>query len=359
LFLRCQGEADKEVFFDGEDFDCMLTSIEEMCENNQHPIPGDDTLNLYCWFLLCEAGWRLTPFVSPEVPEVYCARVWSKIKSRMEAIRDGPDAALRCPASEYLGRMDAMELESGYDSDDVISVDHCKMLREMLGFGHYFGTFPLANGVTSLHMQMLSDIGEVTFPVVVGWVSVPADGSVGSCTEVVYNRHLPGTQQHWGFIVGTNGHMSWWSCDRGRSEVSLGRWSVVRPVSSPPCRVVAMTCSQVFFGTGQAATSDSCWEDMSSNVAQDHHWERIKLNSVVRVEAEISRLMLVPFPGREETLKMVVVDWCSLHSSGQHWLAQPHLHLSCWPFPPLPLAPMDNVETQSVCSDVSVVLLLW
>jgi hypothetical protein len=253
LFLRCQGEADKEVFFDGEDFDCMLTSIEEMCENNQHPIPADDTLNLYCWFLLCEAGWRLIPFVSPEVPEMYCARVWPKIRSRMEAIRDGPDAALRCPASEYLGRMDAMESESGYDSDADIAVDHCKMLREMLGFGHYFGTFPLANGVTSLHMQMLSDIGEVTFPVVVGWVSVPADGSVGSCTEVVYNRHLPGTEQHWGFIVGTNGHMSWWSCDRGRSEVSLGRWNVVRPVSSPPCRVVAMTCSQVFFGMGQAA----------------------------------------------------------------------------------------------------------
>ena len=98
-------------------------------------------------------------------------------------------------------------------------------------------------------------------------MSVPTDGSFGSCTEVVYNRHLPGTQQHWGFIVGTNGHMSWWSCDRGRSEVSLCRWNVVRPVSSPPCRVVAMTCSQVFFGTGQAATSDSCSENVSSNAA--------------------------------------------------------------------------------------------
>ena len=47
-FLRYQGEADKEVFFDGEDFDCMLTSIEDMCENNQHPIQRDETLNLYC-----------------------------------------------------------------------------------------------------------------------------------------------------------------------------------------------------------------------------------------------------------------------------------------------------------------------
>ena len=261
------GEVTAEVFLDGDDFDCLLISIEDMCRHNGHLIQSSETLNLYCWFLLCEAGWRLTPFISPEVPEVYCARVWSNIRSRMQAIKDGPDSALRGAASEYLERMDAMEMDSGYDSDDYSSVDHCTLLREMLGFGHYFGTFPLGNGVTSLHMQTLADIGAVTSPTVVGWVNVPADGSVPTCTEVVYNRHMSGMEQHWGYIVGMNGHMSWWNCLLGRSEISLGLWNVLRPVSIPPCRVVAMTCSEVFFGPGQSATTESCAEAMYGNDA--------------------------------------------------------------------------------------------